>query len=132
MYRSGCVGATRFAGGRRPGTGGPLRGAQQFLQFEVDKKFRQAEGLVAEASKDFFYNGSKPSINSFRIDSVSFPDDKTALVKIHGAYLIVIPGAPAAEHRVGVYSDLETGEWRMDVFLSIPMPCGRTPFGKAA
>ena len=43
-----------------------MRGPEQFLQLEVDKKYRQAETFVAEDTKDYYYDNGKPEINAFR------------------------------------------------------------------
>ena len=39
----------------------------EFFQLQVDKKFRQAEALVATESRDDYYDSSKPKMESFKI-----------------------------------------------------------------
>jgi hypothetical protein len=49
----------------------------QFYQLLVDGKFRQAEGLIADDTKDFFYNMSKPKYLSFEIGQIVYSDEFT-------------------------------------------------------
>ncbi len=51
----------------------------EFYQLLVDKKFRQAESLVVEDSKDMYYNWGKPDIKGFDIKVLSF---WTAIVQL--------------------------------------------------
>lgn len=50
---------------------------QQFYQFHVEGKFRQAEALVAEESKDDFYSSNKPRCLKFEVPTVEFSDEFT-------------------------------------------------------
>src|ERR1700691_5106919 len=62
---------------------------EQFYQLQVDKKFRQAEALVAEESKDDYYNRSKPDIKGFSIQEIQLLDDNTrARVTLKGKLVI--------------------------------------------
>ncbi len=49
----------------------------EFYQDHVDGKFREAESLVAEDTKDFFYNGNKPRYLSFSIQRIDYSDNFT-------------------------------------------------------
>src|ERR1044071_5965016 len=49
----------------------------KFYQLHVDSKFRQAEALVAEDSKDFFYSANKPKYLGFEIKQIIYSDDFT-------------------------------------------------------
>ena len=49
----------------------------EFYQCYVDGKFRKAEQLVAEESKDDFYAAGKPDIRSFRIGDIVYSDNFT-------------------------------------------------------
>src|ERR1044071_4289257 len=49
----------------------------RFYQLHVDSKFRQAESLVAEDSKDFFYSANKPKYLGFEIKQIIYSDDFT-------------------------------------------------------
>jgi hypothetical protein len=48
-----------------------------FYQLLVDGKFRQAEALVADDTKDFFYDMSKPKYLSFEIGQIVYSDEFT-------------------------------------------------------
>jgi hypothetical protein len=48
-----------------------------FYQLLVDGKFRQAEALVADDTKDFFYDMSKPKYLSFEIGEIVYSDQFT-------------------------------------------------------
>ncbi|HUI76699.1 MAG TPA: hypothetical protein VLY24_02255 [Bryobacteraceae bacterium] len=49
----------------------------EFFQDHVDGKYRQAEALVAEDTKDYFYNGSKPKYESFEIRDITYTEGYT-------------------------------------------------------
>lgn len=49
----------------------------EFYQDHVDGKFRQAEALVAEDTKDYFYSGNKTRFLSFEINRIDYSDGFT-------------------------------------------------------
>jgi len=49
----------------------------EFYQLHQDKKFRQADKLVHEDSKDIFFEGDKNSFRSFKIVGVTFEENYT-------------------------------------------------------
>src|SRR5580704_7107848 len=49
--------------------------AEQFFQLQVDKKYRPAEAMVADDTKDLYYNGKKFNITSFSIEKIEMLDD---------------------------------------------------------
>ena len=49
----------------------------EFFQDHVEGKYRQAEALVAEDSKDFFYNSNKPKYQSFQIQNITYSEGYT-------------------------------------------------------
>src|SRR5712692_6584417 len=56
----------------------------KFYQAHVDKKFRQADEYVAEDTKDFYYEASKPAYLDFEIKSIAYSDNFTkANVVVH-------------------------------------------------
>lgn len=86
----------------------------KFYQYEVDGKFRQAEPLVAEESKDFFYAANKPRYSGFSIKRVEFFDDFTrATVVVLVNRLVPIPGfeGQAVPGAVPSHWKLEKGAW---------------------
>ena len=48
-----------------------------FYDLHVEHKYRQAEQLIAEESKDDFYTMSKPQVSGFRIASIEYSDHFT-------------------------------------------------------
>jgi len=102
---------------------------QQFYQFQVDKKYRQAEGMVAEESKDDYYNGRKPDIRGFEIVKVQFQDDgdTKALVTIKAKVLTLALGAAQVfDFASPTYWKLENGQWCWYIPAETKMA---TPFG---
>jgi hypothetical protein len=49
----------------------------EFYQDHIDGKFRQAEALVAEDTKDYFYNSNKPKYLSFEIQGIEYSEEFT-------------------------------------------------------
>jgi hypothetical protein len=49
----------------------------EFFQDHVDGKYRQAEALVAEDTKDYYYTGNKPKYLSFEIRSITYSEGFT-------------------------------------------------------
>ncbi len=49
----------------------------KFYQAHVDGKYRLAEPLVAEDTKDFFYQANKPHYLSFGITRIDYSDNFT-------------------------------------------------------
>jgi hypothetical protein len=86
----------------------------QFYQFEVEGKFRQAEPLVAESSKDFYYSANKPRYTGFSIKRIEFFDDFTrATVVVLVNRMVPIPGfeGQAVPGAVPTHWKLEKGKW---------------------
>jgi hypothetical protein len=103
---------------------------QQFYQLEVDKKYRQAESMIADDTKDDYYNSRKPDLKGFSVESVELMKDNTqAKVLIKAKVLILMPGAGAQifDMPTPTYWKLENNEWRW--FIPEEMKTG-TPFGK--
>ena len=49
----------------------------EFLQYHVDGNFRKAYDMVAEDTKDDYFNSGKVQLKGFKIDDVKFTDDFT-------------------------------------------------------
>ena len=65
----------------------------EFFDLHVKGDFRHAESLVAEDTKDFFYNGNKPRYLSFEIVKIKYNDDFTqAQVTVMAEQYIRFPG----------------------------------------
>jgi len=103
---------------------------QQFYQLQTDEKYRQAEAMVADDTKDDYYNGKKPKIKGFTIDRIDLNDDLTkAKVLIKAQVLILMPGAGAQifEMPTPTTWKLDNGEW---CWYIAPEAKVMTPFGK--
>jgi len=103
---------------------------QQFYQLQQDEKYRQAESMVADDTKDDYYNSKKPKIRSFSIEKVELTDDNTkAKVVVKFKLLFLVPGAGAQIFDMPTPTTwkLENGEWRW--YISAEARAA-TPFGK--
>jgi len=86
----------------------------QFYQFHVESKFRQAEALVAEDTKDFFYSANKPRYLSFEISRIDYLDE---FRKARGLVIVetIVPVMGFADRplKVPISSlwKLENGDW---------------------
>ncbi len=103
--------------------------AQQFFQLQVDKKYRQAEAIVAEDTKDDYYNGAKYNIKSFSIEKVELLDNNTrARVILKARATLLAPPVGAVDFDVPITSvwKVEDGKW---VWYREPAPAIQTPFG---
>jgi hypothetical protein len=103
--------------------------ATQFYQFQVDKNFRKAEALVAEVSKDAYYNGSKPDIKEFSVQKIELLDNNTRA-------RVTLKQKQAVRSLVGVLDfelpvitswRVEGGQW---FWYIDPETSTRSPFGK--
>jgi hypothetical protein len=110
-----------------------LRGRiDEFYKLQIDHQFRKAERLIAEESKEFYYEAKKPDIRSYSVDSIQYSDDlKSAVARIRGKVQIIFPGAPPMVIESVSPSNwkLEDGLWCWYFDSSSLMD---TPMGKAA
>ena len=117
----------------------------QFFQYEVEGKFRQAESLVAENDKDFFVAANKPRYKGFHIKEITFSEHFTkATVIVNVDRLVPVPGFEGHPVPGAIPSrwKLENGEWcwyvdPADLRVSpmgmplggMPLPAGGMPPG---
>jgi hypothetical protein len=102
----------------------------KFFQLHVDGKFRQAESLVAEDSKDFFYSANKPKYMGFEIKNIAYTDDFTKAKAVVVAQMVVMaPGFLDKPVPVPIPSrwKLEKGDWYWYIDED---ELNMTPFGK--
>ena len=120
----------------------------QFFQYEVEGKFRQAESLVAESDKDFFVAANKPRYKDFHIKAITFSEHFTkATVVVNVDRLVPVPGFEGHPVPGAIPSRwrLENGEWcwhvdPADLRVSpmglppggMPLPAGGLPPGAGA
>src|SRR5215510_14145767 len=102
----------------------------EFYQDHIDAKYRQAEKLVAEDSKDFFYTANKPKYLGFHIERIEYNDDFS---KAHATMVVeqfvLMPGLTADKPlKVPIPSrwKLVDGQWYWYVNHE---ELKRTPFG---
>jgi hypothetical protein len=102
---------------------------QQYYQLMVDKKYRQAEAMVADDSKEDYYAGKKPDLKSFDIMNIDLQTANTAKVTIRAKVLLLMPGAGAQlfDMPTPTYWKLENGAWCWYIPEEIK---NATPFGK--
>ena len=101
-----------------------------FYQAHVDGKPRQAEKLVAEDTKDFFYNGNKPKYLNFEIQRIDYSEGFTrAKATVLCEQYVMIPGFTDKPMKVPTPSTwkLVDGEW---YWYIDPDSLNETPFGK--
>jgi hypothetical protein len=102
----------------------------KFFQAHVDKKFRQAEEVIAEDSKDFFYNMEKTHYFGFDIVRINYSENFTKATVVTGVEM------EWRSPRVGVMRvkppltslwKLENGSWYWYV---VPQKDWDTPWGR--
>jgi hypothetical protein len=101
----------------------------KFYQAQVDGKARQAEDVVAEDSKDFFYNMAKPKFLSFEIRDITYSDNFTkAKVMMVVETYVMMPGFEGKPMKVpgGTFWKIENGQW---CWYIPPDVLNATPFG---
>ena len=78
------------------------------------RKYRQAEQLIAEESKDDFYLLSKPELQNYRIGNIEYSEKFTkAKVVIVGAMPVLLPmaGGKIMDMPFASYWKIENGLW---------------------
>jgi len=102
----------------------------KFYQAQVDGKARRAEEIVAEDSKDIFYNMAKPKFLGFEIRDITYSDNftKAKVIVVVEMYLMM-PGFEGKPMKVpgSTYWKIENGEW---CWYIDPDVLNTTPFGK--
>jgi hypothetical protein len=99
----------------------------RFYELFKEGKFRQAEELVAEESKDDFYNTQKKALLGFELTSITFDDDfKEANVLVNVDTMFPLMGATPFKVPIA-------GKWRWiedNWFLYMEPHGNKTPFGE--
>ena len=86
----------------------------EFYQYHVDGQFRKAEEMVAEDTKDLFYNSNKPRYLSFEIKSIQYSDQFTrAKAVVLCEQYVMVPGMTGHPMKLNIPSTwkLENGKW---------------------
>lgn len=101
---------------------------RQFYQYHVEGKGRLAEALVAEESKDDFYNGTKPRCLKFEIARINYSEQYTkASVTVTCTMYVNMIGfmdKPLPVPLPSLWKQTD-GNW----FWYAPPPSRETPFG---
>ncbi|MFY4730524.1 hypothetical protein [Nitrospira sp. BLG_2] len=105
----------------------------EFYQAHVDGKFRQAEQVVHEGSREVFYSAEKTKFESFKIVSINYEEDYTkAKVLVEVPWELVMPGfgrVNKVPRPVGSLWKLDKGQWWWYVEPYDPCKGIMTPWG---
>jgi hypothetical protein len=103
---------------------------QAFYQLQTDEKYRQAEAMVADDTKEDYYVSKKPKIKGFTVEKIDLNDDLTkakVLIKAKVLVLMLGAGAEIFEMPTPTTWKLENGLW---CWYITPEAKVMTPFGK--
>ena len=114
-----------------PGVEEALRArVSEYYTYFQESKFRQAEALVTEDSKDAFYTMNKARHMGFSIGGVTFSDDvKSARVLVTLLMIMPMMGSKPVPFPVSTQWKLVDGEWYGYIPQSRPGDIVQTPFG---
>jgi hypothetical protein len=113
--------------------------ANEFYTLVKNHEYRKAEALIAEDTKDYYYEGSKQEISGFVVQNIEYSDHFThAKVWTQCGQAIAAPGFPAGEFtlRIPTTWRLENGVWMLYVDQTkvmsplgylMPSPSGTKP-----
>jgi len=102
----------------------------EFYQDHVDGKFRQAEALVAEDTKDHYYMANKPQYLGFEIQSIAYSDGYThAKAIVLCEQYVPFPGFQGKSFKIPTpsYWKVVDGQWYWYIDKD---QLYQTPFGK--
>jgi len=103
---------------------------KEFYDLHIKGQFRKAEELVAEDTKDLFYNGTKTQFVSCEVSKVDYTDKFTkATALVVCEQYVMMPGAGNMKLKVprNTTWKVENGKWYWYVDLET---LRTTPFGK--
>lgn len=101
----------------------------EFYQFHKNREFRKAEALVAEDTKDFFYDHDKPEVLGFEISRIEYSDGYTrAKATVLVEQRVMFPGFGGKVMKIPTpsYWKIEDGKWCWYVDKE---KLNETPFG---
>jgi hypothetical protein len=102
----------------------------KFYQEQIDGHPRRAEEIVAEDSKDFFYNMAKPKFLSFEIRDITYSENftKAKVTMVMEMYVpIAFFGGKPMKVPGPTFWKVENGQW---CWYVDPAVMNTTPFGK--
>lgn len=86
----------------------------EFYTLILNHQYRQAEALVAEDTKDLYYDSNKPQITKFDLEGIQYFNHFTrAKAATKTSQKVAAPGFPAGEWSLTTFSlwKLEKGNW---------------------
>jgi hypothetical protein len=99
----------------------------EFLQYHVEGNFRKAYDLIADDTKDEYFNGGKAQLKGFTIDKLVFNDDKftraTVTATLSKTVIVIGQEFPATVPSITTWK-IENGKW---VWTSDVKPAWNTP-----
>jgi len=102
----------------------------EFCQLHKEGRFRQAEAMVAEDTKDYFYEAGKPRYVSWEIKSITYNKDFTT-AKATVICELYLPATGFQGHTVKLLTPfnwkIENGQWMWYMDKDVLM---MSPFGK--
>lgn len=101
----------------------------EFYQYHKSREFRKAEALVAEDTKDFFYNHDKPEVLGFEITRIDYTDGYTkAKATLLVEQRVMFPGFAGKIMKIPTpsYWKIEDGKW---VWYVDQAKLNETPWG---
>ena len=102
----------------------------EYYTYFQQSKFRQAEALVTEESKDAFYTMNKARHMGFSIGGVTFSDDiKSARILVTLQMIMPMMGSRPVPFPVSTQWRLVDGEWLAHIPQAKPGDTVETPFG---
>ncbi len=114
-----------------PGVDKALRARiNEFCELHKQGKFRQAEQMVADDTKDYFYNSGKPRYVSYEIQSITYNQDFTkATAMVICEHYLPAPGFQGKTVKLLTPFNwkIEDGQWMWYVDKDAML---MTPFGK--
>ena len=102
----------------------------EFCELHKQGKFRQAEQMVADDTKDYFYNSGKPHYVSYEIQSIAYNQDFTkATAMVICEHYLPAPGfqGKTVKMLTPMTWKIENGQWMWYVDKDALL---MTPFGK--
>jgi len=102
----------------------------EFCELHKQGKFRQAEQMVADDTKDYFYNSGKPRYVSYQLQSITYNQDFTkATAMVICEHYLPAPGFQGKTVKLLTPFNwkIENGQWMWYVDKDAML---MTPFGK--
>ena len=105
--------------------------AHQWYRAHIDRKYRQAEALVAEDSKDLYFEAQKPHYFDYELGSIKYFDNftrATVLALVEVEYNNARLGTIRLRPPVSTNWKLENNQWF--IYIEPPSKQPNTPWGK--